>query len=217
VLEGGLPRKGIVILRYDPTIHIIAITTFLAKIISNFLRRNNPVLLEPICQTNLQTVMTILRSHLGYLPNNDIFKGPWSDIKDSGINQHIDPHQRSQLKNSQIDILEKSIEMVRKNYPESLMLSIFDWEHLKLLEDEFRQSQTCLLSFLNEKTDLSIFVRATGEPVYSPVESQASLKLELNLINGSLFLRPVSPVGPFFGLTPYKIDGIPRISLRALV
>ena len=217
VLEGGLPRKGIVILRYDPTIHIIAITTFLAKIISNFLRRNNPVLLEPICQTNPQTVMTILRSHLGYLPNNDIFKGLWSDIKDSGINQHIEPPQRSQLKNSQIDILEKSIEMVRKKYSESLMLSIFDWEHLKLLEDEFRQSQTCLLSFLNEKTDISIFVRATGEPVYSHVESQASLKLELNLINGSLFLRPVSPVGPFFGLTPYKIDGIPRISLRALV
>jgi KaiC/GvpD/RAD55 family RecA-like ATPase len=217
VLEGGLPRKGIVILRYDPTIHIVAITAFLAKIISNFLRRNNPVLLEPICRTNPQTVMTILRSHLGYLPNHDIFKGLWSDIKDSGINQHIDPPQRSQPKNSQIDMLEKSIEMVRKKYSESLMLSIFDWEHLKLLEDEFRQNQTCLLSFLNEKTDLSIFVRATGDPVYSPVESQASLKLELNLINGSLFLRPVSPVGPFFGLTPYKIDGIPRISLRALV
>ena len=217
VLEGGLPRKGIVILRYDPTIHIIAITTFLAKIISNFLRRNNPVLLEPICQTNPPTVMTIVRSYLGYFPNNDIFRGLWSEIKDSGINQHIDPPQRSQLKNSQIDILEKSIEMVRRKHPGSLMLSIFDWEHLKLLEDELKQSQTCLLSFLNEKTDLSIFVKTTGEAVYSPVESHASLKLELNLINGSLFLRPVSPVGPFFGLTPYKIDGIPRVSLRALV
>jgi hypothetical protein len=217
VLKGGLPRKGIVILRFDPTIHIIAITAFLAKIISNFIKRNNPVLLEPISQTNPQTIMTILRSYLGYFPNNSIFSGLWSDMKESGIKQQIDPTQYSHLKNSQISILEKSIEIARKKYPESLMLSIFNWEHLKSLEDELRQSQTCLLSFLNERTDLSIFVRTTGEAVYPSVESHANLKLEINLINGSLFLRPISPVGPFFGLTPYKIDGIPRIGLRALV
>jgi KaiC/GvpD/RAD55 family RecA-like ATPase len=217
VLKGGLPRKGIVTLRFDPTIHIIAITAFLAKIISNFIKRNNPVLLEPISQTTPQTIMTILRSYLGYFPNNSVFSGLWSDMKDSGIKQQIDPTQYSHLKNSQISILEKSIEIARKKYPESLMLSIFNWEHLKSLEDELRQSQTCLLSFLNEKTDLSIFVRTTGEAVYPSVESHANLKLEINLINGSLFLRPISPVGPFFGLTPYKIDGIPRIGLRALV
>lgn len=217
VLEGGLPRRGIVIFRFDPSIHIIVITTFLAKIISNFIKRNNPVLLQPISQANPKTIMAILRSYLGYFPNNNVFRGLWSDIKDSGIKEHNDPTQYSLLKNSQFDLIERSIEMARKRYPESLMLSIFNCEHLKSLEDELRQRQTSVLSFLSEKTDLSIFVGTIEEAVYPPVEAQAVLKLEISLINGTLFLRPVSPVGPIFGLTPYKIGGIPRLNLQVLV
>jgi KaiC/GvpD/RAD55 family RecA-like ATPase len=217
VLEGGLPRKGIVIFRFDPSIHIVTITTFLAKIISNFIKRNNPVLLQPIGQADPQTIMAILRSYLGYFPNNNIFRGLWSDIKDSDFKQHIDPTQHSKPKNSQFAMIERSMEIARKKYPESLMLSIFNYEHLKSLEDELRQNQTSVLSFLSEKTDLSFFVGTTGEAVYPPVEAHAYLKLEVNLINGTLFLRPVSPVGPIFGLSPYKIDGIPRVNLQVLV
>jgi KaiC/GvpD/RAD55 family RecA-like ATPase len=211
VLEGGFPRKGIVIFRFDPGIHIIAITTFLAKIISNFIRRNNPVLLQPISQTNPQTIMAILRSYLGYLPNDKVFRGLWAD-KDSDINQHIDPTQCSQL-----GLIERSLESTRKRYPESLMLSIFNCEHLELLEDELRQRQTSVLSFISEKADLSIFVGTTVDPVYPPVEAHADLKLEANLIKGTLFLRPVSTVGPIFGLTPYRKSGIPRVNLQILV
>ncbi len=76
--------------------------------------------------------------------------------------------------------------------------------------------QVCL-SFLSEKTDLSICVGTIGENVYSPVEAQADLKFDVNLINGTMFLRPVSPVGPLFGLATYKIDGVPRVSLQVLV
>lgn len=214
VLEGGFPRKGIVILKFDPSIHVVAITTFLAKIISNFIKRNNPVLLQPMSQTNPQAIMAIMRSYLGYFPNNNIFRILWSDVKNS---EHIDPTQYSLLKNSQFGLIERSIEMGRKRCPESLMLSIFNCEHLKSLEDELRQRQTSVPLFLSEKTDLSIFVGSTGEAVYPPVEAHADLKLEVNLINGTLFLRPVSPVGPIFGLTPYKIDGIPRVNVEVLV
>ena len=107
--------------------------------------------------------------------------------------------------------------MARKRYPESLMLSIFNCEHLKSLEDELRQRQTSVLSLLSEKTDLSIIVGTTGEAVYPPVEAHADLKLEVNVINGTLFLRPISPVGPIFGFTPYKIGGVPRVNLQVLV
>jgi KaiC/GvpD/RAD55 family RecA-like ATPase len=217
VLKGGFPRKGIVIFRFDSSIHIIAVTTILVRIISNFVKRNNPVLLQPISQANPQTIIAILRSYLGYFPNNNVFRGLWSDTKDSGIKQHFDPTQYSLLKNSQFGLIDRSMEMARKRYPEALMLSIFNCEHLKSLEDELRQRQTSLISFLSEKTDLSIFVGTTGEAVYRPLEAHADLKLEVNLINGTLFLRPVSPVGPIFGLTPYKIDGIPRVNLQVLV
>ena len=217
VLEGGLPRKGIVIFRFDPSIHLNAITTFLARIVSNFIKRNNPVLLQPISHTNPQTIMAILRSYLGYFPNNNVFRALWSDINDSDIEQHVDPTQYSPVKNSQSGLVERNIEMARKRYPESLMLSIFNCEHLKSLDDEFRQRQTSVLSFLSEKTDLSICVGTSGENVYSPVEAQADLKFDVNLINGTMFLRPVSPVGPLFGLATYKIDGVPRVSLQVLV
>jgi KaiC/GvpD/RAD55 family RecA-like ATPase len=217
VLEGGFPRKGIVIFRFDPGIHIIAITTFLAKIISNFVKRNSPVLLDPISQVNPQTIMTILKSYLGYFPNNNVFRGLWPEIKDSDIKEHIDPTQYALLKNSQFGLIERSMEMARKRYPESLMLSIFNCEHLKALEAELRQSQKTILSFLSEMTDLSIFVGSTGEAVYPPIETHADLKLEVNLINGTLFLRPVSPVGPIFALAPYKLNGIPRVNLQVLV
>jgi hypothetical protein len=114
-------------------------------------------------------------------------------------------------------LIERSVEMARKRYPESLMLSIFNCEHLKLLEDELRQRQTTILSFLKERTDLSILVGTTGEEVYPQIGTHADLKLEVNLINGTLFLRPVSPVGPVFAFTPFKLYGIPRVNLRVLV
>jgi KaiC/GvpD/RAD55 family RecA-like ATPase len=217
VLEGGLPRKGIVIFRFDPSIHIIAISTFLAKVISNFVKRNNPVILEPINQGDPQTIMTILRSYLGYFPDSNVLSGLWAAIKDSGNKQHNDPNQYSLLKNSRFGLIERSVEMARKRYPESLMLSIFNCEHLKLLEDELRQRQTTILSFLKERTDLSILVGTTGEEVYPQIGTHADLKLEVNLINGTLFLRPVSPVGPVFAFTPFKLYGIPRVNLRVLV
>jgi KaiC/GvpD/RAD55 family RecA-like ATPase len=217
VLEGGLPRKGIVIIKFDPRIYIIAISTFLAKIISNFIKRNNPVLLQPMSQANPQTILTIIKSYLGYMPNNSVFRGLWTDIKDSDINQHIDPTQSSLLESYQFGLIERGIEMARKKYPESLMLSIFNCEHLKSLEAELRQRQTNVVSFLSERTDLSIIVGSTGEAVYPPLEAHADLKLEINLINGTLFLRPISPRGPIFGLTPYKIGGIPRVDLQVMV
>jgi KaiC/GvpD/RAD55 family RecA-like ATPase len=217
VLEGGLPRKGIVLFKFDPSVHINAIATFFAKIISNFIKRNNPVLLQPMNQANSQTIMAIIRSYLGYFPNGSVLKGLWSDIKDSDLKQHIDPTQYSLLKNSQFGLIDRSIEMARKRYPEALMLSIFNCEHLKTLEDELRQRQTSVLSFLSEKTDLSIIVGTTSEVGSPPVEAHAVLNLEVNLINGTLFLRPVSPVGPIFGLTPYKVYGTPRVNLQVLV
>jgi hypothetical protein len=161
--------------------------------------------------------MAILRSYLGYFPDNNIFRTLWSDIKDSEIEQHIDPTQYSLVKNSQYSFIERSIEMARKRYPESLMLSIFNYEYLKSLDNELRQHQTNVLSFLREKTDLSILVGTTREAIHLPIEAQADLKFDVNLINGSLFLRPVSPVGPIFGLSTNKVNGIPRINLRVLV
>jgi hypothetical protein len=217
VLEGGLPRKGIVIFKFDPSVHINAIATFFAKIISNFIKRNNPVLLEPMSQANSQTIMAIIRSYLGYFPNGSVLKGLWSDTKDSELKQHIDPTQYSLLKNSQFGLIDRSIEMARKRYPEALMLSIFNCENLKTLEDELRQRQTSVLSFLSEKTDLSIIVGTTNEVGFPPVEAHADLNLEVNLINGTLFLRPVSPVGPIFGLTPYKVYNTPRVNLQVSV
>ena len=74
-----------------------------------------------------------------------------------------------------------------------------------------------VLSFLREKTDLSILVGTTSEAIHLPIEAQADLKFDVNLINGSLFLRPVSPAGPIFGLSTNKVNGIPRINLRVLV
>lgn len=217
VLEGGLPRKGIVILRFDPSIHIIAVTTFLAKIMANFLMRNNPVLFQPISYVDPQTIMVILRSYLGYSPSDSIFGGLWSDITDPDINQLDDLTQRSPPKHSQFALIKKRIELARERYPGSMMLSVFNCEHLKSLEVELDHYQTNVLSFLSEKTDLSIFVGTTLEAAPSPIEAHADLKLEVNLINGSLFLRPISPVGPIFGLTPHKKAGIPRVNLQVLV
>jgi len=217
VLEGGLPRKGIVIIKFDPRINIIAISTFLAKVISNFIKRNNPVLLQPMSQANPQMMLTIIKSYLGYFPNNSVFRGLWTDIKDSDINQHIDPTKYSLLESSQFNLIERGIEMARKKYPESLMLSIFNCDHLKSLEAELMQRQTSVISFLSKKTDLSIFVGSTGEAGYPPLEAHADLRLEINLINGTLFLRPISPIGPIFGLTPSRIDGIPRVNLQVMV
>ena len=108
-------------------------------------------------------------------------------------------------------LIKKRIDLARNRYPGSVMLSVFNCEYLKLLEAEL--DQTNMLSFLNEKTDLSIIIGTAP----SPVDAHADLKLEFNLINGSLFLRPISPVGPIFGLTPYKKGGIPRVNLRVLV
>lgn len=217
VMEGGFPRKGIVVFRFDPSIHMATITTFLARTISNFIKRNNPVLIQPINHAIPETLMAILRSYLGYFPDNNIFRTLWSDIKDSEIEQNIDPTQYSLVKNSQYSFIERSIEMARKRYPESLMLSIFNYEYLKSLDNELRQHQTNVLSFLREKTDLSILVGTTSEAIHLPIEAQADLKFDVNLINGSLFLRPVSPVGPIFGLSTNKVNGIPRINLRVLV
>jgi KaiC/GvpD/RAD55 family RecA-like ATPase len=217
VLEGGLPSKGIVIIKFDPRIYIIAITTLLAKVISNFLKRNNPVLFQPMSQVNPQTILTIIRSYLGYIPNNSVFRGLWSDIKGSDTDQNTDPSQYSLLKNSQFSLIERGIEMARKKYPESLMLSIFNCESLTSLEADLRQRQTSMISYISEKTDLSIFVGSTEEAAHQPLEAYADLQLEVNLINGSLFLRPVSPIGPIFGLAPYKVDGIPRVNLQVMV
>ena len=216
-IEGGFPRKGIVVFRFDPSIHMTAITTFLARTISNFIKRNNPVLIQPISHAIPETIMPILKSYLGYFPDNNIFRPLWSDIKDSEIEQHIDPTQYSLVKNSQYSFIERSIEMARKGYPESLMLSIFNYEYLISLDDELRQNHTNVLSFLREKTDLSILVGTTREAIYPPIEAQADLRFDVNLINGSLFLRPVSPVGPIFGLSTNKVNGIPRINLQVLV
>ena len=217
VLEGGLPRKGIVILRFDPSIHIIAVTTFIAKTISNFVKRNNPVVLGPISHANPRVFMGMLRSYLGYSPSSNLFATSLSDIKGPDIRRIEDPPQAFRPKYSQFDSIEKWIELARKSYPESLMLTVFDYQHLRSIEDEAEQRQTSVLSTLREKTDLSIFVGPTPESAPSAIEAHADLKLEINLINGTLFLRPVMPIGPIFGLAPYRKEGVPRVNLQVLV
>lgn len=217
VLEGGLPRKGIVILRFDPSIHIIAVTTFIAKMVSNFVRRNNPVVFGPISHANPRMIMGMLRSYLGYSPSSNLFAASLSDIKGPDIRQIEDPPQGSRPNYSQISSIEKWIELARRSYPESLMLTVFDYQHLRSVEDEVEQRQTSVLSTLSEKTDLSIFVGPTLESAPSAIEAHADLKLEINLINGTLFLRPVMPIGPIFGLAPYKKKGVPRVNLQVLV
>jgi KaiC/GvpD/RAD55 family RecA-like ATPase len=217
VIGRGLPRKGLVIFKFDPNIHTTAITAFFLRIISNFIKRNNPVLIQPIKYTNPQIILAFLRSYLGYIPDNKVFRILCSDIKDSEIEQYIDPSQYSLIKNSQSGLIERNIEMTRNMYPESLMLSIFNYEQLKGLDEELQQRQTSILSFLNKKTDLSILVGMTGESSYPPLESEADMKFEISLVRGTLFLKPVSPVGPIFALTTYKVNGFPRIRLQVLV
>jgi hypothetical protein len=60
-------------------------------------------------------------------------------------------------------------------------------------------------------------VGMTGESSYPPLESEADMKFEISLVRGTLFLKPVSPVGPIFALTTYKVNGFPRIRLQVLV
>lgn len=226
VIAGGFPKKGIVIFKFDPAIHILVVTTFLARTISNFVKRNNPVFLQPSKNTHPRTYLAFLKSYLGYLPDSKVFRILWPDSQDTETEQYVDTIQYSSINNnSWLNVIERKIEITRNFYPESLVLSILNYEQFRLLDENLEQSQTSPLlndnnnnnNNNNSKTDLSILVGRNGEPDYPSVECQADMKFEIKLINGALFLKPISPQGPLFGLTPYRAHGYPRIRLQLLV
>jgi KaiC/GvpD/RAD55 family RecA-like ATPase len=217
VIDGGLPRKGLIVFKIDPDINTTAITAFFSRIISSFIKRNNPVLIQPIKNASPQMILAFLKSYLGYIPDNRIFRILWSDTKDSDTKQYIDPIQYSLVKNSKSGLIERNIEMTRSMHQDALMLSIFGYEQINGLDEELRQRQTSIFSYLNKNTDITMVVGTSGEPCYPQFESEADMKFEISLVRGTLFLKPVLPVGPIFAITTHKVDGFPRMRLQLLV
>ena len=92
-LGGGFPRKGIVVIENDRYISSMVTLAFLARIILNFVRTGNQVLIQPILGYSPTTIISYIKSNL-HIDPKDPLKYFWPHNQDKALSNYIIPYKQ---------------------------------------------------------------------------------------------------------------------------
>src|SRR6476659_912451 len=128
-LGGGFPKKSIILIELDSDINARIIMTFLARIMSNFVRMSSPILLQPTDEVDPKAVMPYLEPYLSTNSERGLVKIFLSSSKPKGICDY------NGTSRSKWDAFEKHFEFfhdvvtkTRQEHPNKLLLNVMGGE-----------------------------------------------------------------------------------------
>src|SRR6476646_1000683 len=129
-LGGGFPRKGIVVVENGPYISSMVTLAFLARIILNFVRTGNPVLIQPIMGIHPTTIISCIKSNL-HIDPKDLVKIFWPHNQDKALSNYIIPYSKGT--EMQYEFFYDAVLKTRREHPNKLLLNIMSADKSRLL------------------------------------------------------------------------------------
>ncbi|MFZ0510844.1 MAG: gas vesicle protein GvpD P-loop domain-containing protein [Candidatus Nitrosopolaris sp.] len=217
-LGGGFPRKGIVLLETQSNIHSKVTLTLLAGIISNILRNDNPILIEPFMGIDAKAIMSYLRPYLPPEQKKDLVKISCTDMnKDLSPNYTKSQYQNLDNSQKQIQCFRDMIVKARRDYQNKLLVNVMGIGMCSRIHQYREENGTDLMSFISATADLTLI--AVGRPHGTELNltEMADVQLHLTSISGTLVLHSVIPETVPYAVVADRSSGYPAIRLESLV
>jgi KaiC/GvpD/RAD55 family RecA-like ATPase len=213
-LGGGFPRKGIVVIENDPYISSMVTLAFLARIILNFVRTGNPVLIQPILGIHPTTIISYIKSNL-HIDPKDLVKIFWPHNQDKALSNYIIPYSKGT--EMQYEFFYDAILKTRREHPNKLLLNIMSADKSRLLFSHVENDGKEILSLLRNNSDLSLILSESHSASGFNPSGISDVHLKLSIINDTLFLRTIAPSGHLHAILSERFSGYPKVKLESIV
>src|SRR6476660_3657024 len=217
-LGGGFPKKSVILIELDSDINARIIMTFLARIMSNFVRMSSPILLQPTDEVDPKAVMPYLEPYLSTNSERGLVKIFLSSSKPKGICDY------NGTSRSKWDAFEKHFEFfhdvvtkTRQEHPNKLLLNVMGGEMFQKMHNYGEINGIDLMPFIKANTDLSIVVVRHSQDVGERLAGISDMHVRFTLINGTLFLQSLVPRTYLHAIVIDRSSGYPKIKLEPIV
>ena len=211
-LEGGFPRRAVVVLEVGPNISKQVALVFLFRLIQMFLASGNVVFFEPPRALSLMSANRFTKSCLSIAQSGSgrFFRiGPqFSDLP-----QTSPADSNRNARENFLNSLTERITKEQQHNQNKLMLCVLSQDHFQSLDTH------TLLEYLMQTKhtlDLSIIISRESEYfAWSP--DIVDLSMKIVVVNGTLILRTLYRTAPVLAIEAEKIVGFPLTNLVPLV
>src|SRR6476660_1313112 len=217
-LGGGFPKKSVILIELDSDINARIIMTFLARIMSNFVRMSSPILLQPTDEVDPKAVMPYLEPYLSTNSERGLVKIFLSSSKPKGICDY------NGTSRSKWDAFEKHFEFfhdvvtkTRQEHPNKLLFNVMSGEMFQQMHNYAQINVLDLMTFIKANTDLSIVVVRHSQDVGERLAGISDMHVRFTLINGTLFLQSLVPRTYLHAIVIDRSSGYPKIKLEPIV
>ncbi len=214
-LGGGFPKKGVVLLETQSSIHSKVTLTLLTGTISNILRNDSPVLIEPFRGMDATVIMSYLRP---YLPKEDK-KNLIKIFSTDKINHQyaISQHQKLVDSEKQIQYFRDLILKTRREHPNKLLVIVMGVGMCSRIHQYQEVNGTDFMRFISSTADLTLIALRHHYSTELNLSEIADVHLYLAAVSGTLVLHSVMPETHSYAVVTDRFSGYPVIRLEPLV
>lgn len=216
-LGGGFPRKGIVLLETQSNIHSKVILTLLVGILSNILRNDNPILIEPFMGIDAKTIMSYLRPYLPPEQKKDLVRICCTDMNIDLPSSYKLQYQDLSNPQEQIQCFRDMMVKTRRDYQNKLLVNVMGMGMCRRIHRYREENGTDLLPFITASADLTLILVERPHGTELNLTEMADVQLHLTRVCGTLVLHSVIPETVAYAVVTDRSSGYPTIRLEALV
>jgi KaiC/GvpD/RAD55 family RecA-like ATPase len=217
-LGGGFPKKSVILIELDSDINPRVIMTFLARIMSNFVRTCSPILLQPTDGVDPKAVMPYLEPYLSTNSERGLVKIFLTSSEAKGI---CDYNGTSRSKwdafEKQFEFFHNVVTKTRQEHPNKLLLNVMGGEMFQKMHNYGEINGMDLMTFIKANTDLSIVVVRHSQDVGERLAGISDMHVRFTMINGTLFLQSLVPHTYLHAIVIDRSLGYPKIKLEPIV
>jgi KaiC/GvpD/RAD55 family RecA-like ATPase len=215
-LGGGFPRRGIVLLETESNIHSKVVLTLLAGILSNILRNDNPILIEPFMGIDAKAIMNYLRPYLPSEQKKDLVRICQSSDMSIDL-PYKSRYQDSSNPQKQIQCFCEMIAKARRDYQNKLLVNVMGMGMCSRIHQHREENGTDLMPFITATSDLTLISIERHHGNELNLTEMADVQLYLSRICGALVLHSVIPETIPYAVVTDRSSGYPVIRLESLV
>ena len=217
-LGGGFPKKGILLLETQSSIHAKVTLTLLTGIISNILRNDNPVLIEPFRGIDARVIMSYLGPYLSKDHKKDLIKIFCPDKNNNLSPEYaISQHQNIGNSEKQIQYFRDLIIKTRRDHPNKLLVIVMGMASCRRIHQYQEVNGTDLMRSISATADLTLIALRHHHSTELNLSEIADVQLHLAAISGTLVLHSVMPETHSYAVVIDRSSGYPVIRLESLV
>jgi KaiC/GvpD/RAD55 family RecA-like ATPase len=208
------PENKIVLLEVDQVITPNVCTSFLAKIISQFIHNDNGIIVQPVPGVEPRLLLDFLQPYLSRKPGKNLRVLHYSR-NDTEISEFIDEYRTQDTYPERFKRLQEVVSKIRSQRKNKILMSMLmldDFVNRSNGESLFPQ----IIPFLRFNVNLSVLVSI--KPLkYKEIIRNVDILLRLKLLHNTLLLESIIPDGHSHALSVRRSLGVPMITLDCLV